>query len=37
MKCRWTDWAAAVALVLALGALAASDGLDGGPSLALAR
>ncbi len=37
MKFRIADWAAAAAVILALGALAAADGEPSGPQLALAR
>ena len=37
MKIRWTDWLAAVAVVLALGSFAAADGTDELPVVVSAR
>lgn len=37
MKFRWSDWLAAVAVVMALSAFAAAEGVDEGPTPALAR
>jgi hypothetical protein len=37
MKTRWFDWAAAVAVVLALGAWAGADVSEDVPKVALAR